>query len=179
MSLSCEYVYIQKIYIYSQLYITTALEIFFPSFLSKVFPKDFISSRATFPPFLKANENTLTRLLTGLSRWHSWWRTYLPMQETVEMWVWSLYLIPVSGRFPGGGHGNPLQYSCLENPMDKEPSRLQSMGSQRVGHDWSDLACMQAPNRFLKAPPPQVSNPWLLATSNYYSKVQYSYRLVS
>ena len=24
------------------------------------------------------------------------------------------------GRFPGGGHGNPLQYSCLENPMDRE-----------------------------------------------------------
>ena len=24
--------------------------------------------------------------------------------------------IPGSGRFPGGGHGNPLQYSCLENP---------------------------------------------------------------
>ena len=28
-------------------------------------------------------------------------------------------LIPGSGRSPGGGHGNPLQYSCLENPMDK------------------------------------------------------------
>ena len=28
-------------------------------------------------------------------------------------------LIPGLGRFPGGGHGNPLQYSCLENPMDK------------------------------------------------------------
>ena len=26
-------------------------------------------------------------------------------------------LIPGSGRFPGGGHGNPLQYPCLENPM--------------------------------------------------------------
>ena len=26
--------------------------------------------------------------------------------------------IPESGRFPGGGHGNPLQYSYLENPMD-------------------------------------------------------------
>ena len=26
--------------------------------------------------------------------------------------------IPESGRSPGGGHGNPLQYSCLENPMD-------------------------------------------------------------
>ena len=29
-------------------------------------------------------------------------------------------LIPGLGRFPGGGHGNPLQYSCLENPMDRE-----------------------------------------------------------
>ena len=29
-----------------------------------------------------------------------------------------LGLIPGSGRSPGGGHGNPLQYSCLENPMD-------------------------------------------------------------
>ena len=28
-------------------------------------------------------------------------------------------LISVSGRSPGGGHGNPLQYSCLENPMDR------------------------------------------------------------
>ena len=27
--------------------------------------------------------------------------------------------IPGSGRSPGGGHGNPLQYSCLENPMDR------------------------------------------------------------
>ena len=27
-------------------------------------------------------------------------------------------LIPMS-RLPGGGHGNPLQYSCLENPMDR------------------------------------------------------------
>ena len=27
--------------------------------------------------------------------------------------------IPESGRSPGGGHGNPLQYSCLENPMDR------------------------------------------------------------
>ena len=28
-------------------------------------------------------------------------------------------LIPVSGRCPGGEHGNPLEYSCLENPMDR------------------------------------------------------------
>ena len=29
-------------------------------------------------------------------------------------------LIPGSGTSPGGGHSNPLQYSCLENPMDRE-----------------------------------------------------------
>ena len=29
-------------------------------------------------------------------------------------------LIPGLGRSPGGGHSNPLQYSCLENPMDRE-----------------------------------------------------------
>ena len=28
-------------------------------------------------------------------------------------------VIPGLGRSPGGGHGNPLQYSCLENPMDR------------------------------------------------------------
>ena len=43
--------------------------------------------------------------------------------------------IPGSGRSPGGGNGNLLQYSCLENPMTEEPGRLQSMGSQRVVHD--------------------------------------------
>ena len=51
--------------------------------------------------------------------------------------------IPGSGRSPGGGHGNPLQYSCLENPMDRGVWWLQSMGSQRVGHDWSNWACTQ------------------------------------
>ena len=33
--------------------------------------------------------------------------------------VGDLGLIPGLGRSPGGGHGNPLQYSCLENPMDR------------------------------------------------------------
>ena len=44
--------------------------------------------------------------------------------------------IPGLGRFPGEGNGNPLQYSCLENPMDRGAwCRLLSMGSQRVRHD--------------------------------------------
>ena len=33
--------------------------------------------------------------------------------------VGDLGLIPGLGRSPGGGHGNRLQYSCLENPMDR------------------------------------------------------------
>ena len=41
-------------------------------------------------------------------------------------------LLTGSRRSPGGGHDNPLQYSCLENPMDREPDRLQSIGLQRV-----------------------------------------------
>ena len=41
-------------------------------------------------------------------------------------------LIPGLERSPGKGNGNPLQYPCLENLMDRG---LQSMGSQRVRHD--------------------------------------------
>ena len=44
-------------------------------------------------------------------------------------------LISGSGRSLGGGHGNPLQYSCLENPMDKGAWRATVQGSQRVGHN--------------------------------------------
>ena len=39
------------------------------------------------------------------------------------------------GRSPEIGNGNALQYSCLENPWTEEPVGLQSMQSQRVGHD--------------------------------------------
>ena len=44
----------------------------------------------------------------------------------------------------GEGNGNPLQCSCLENPRDREPGGLLSMGSHRVRHDWSDLAAAAA-----------------------------------
>ena len=38
--------------------------------------------------------------------------------------------IPGLGRSPGGGHGNPFQYSGLENPMDGVPGSLQSIGTK-------------------------------------------------
>ena len=49
--------------------------------------------------------------------------------------VGDLGSIPGSGRSPGEGNGDPLQYSCLKIPWMEEPGRLQFMGSQRVGHD--------------------------------------------
>ena len=42
--------------------------------------------------------------------------------------------IPGLERSPGEGNGDPPQYSCLENPMDRGAWRLQSMGLQRVRH---------------------------------------------
>ena len=47
-----------------------------------------------------------------------------------------LGLILGLGRSPGGGYGSPLQFSCLESPMNREAWWLQSMGLHRVGQDW-------------------------------------------
>ena len=49
--------------------------------------------------------------------------------------VGDLGLIPGSGTSPGEGNGNPLQCYCLEILWTEELGGLQSMGSQRVGHD--------------------------------------------
>jgi len=43
--------------------------------------------------------------------------------------------IPGLGRSPGEGNGNPPQYSCLKNCMNRESGELQSMGLQRVRDD--------------------------------------------
>ena len=54
------------------------------------------------------------------------------MQET-----WDTGSIPGSGRLPGGGHGNPLQYSCLGNPMDQGAWRATVHG---VTKNWTRLS---------------------------------------
>ena len=51
----------------------------------------------------------------GLPRLHYWLRTCLPVQVDIR----DMSSIPGSGRSPGGGHGNSLQYLFLENPMDR------------------------------------------------------------
>ena len=49
--------------------------------------------------------------------------------------VGDLGSIPGSGRAPGEGNGNPLQYSRWKIPWTEKPGKLQPMGSERVGHD--------------------------------------------
>ena len=48
-----------------------------------------------------------------------------------------LSLIPALGRSPGGGNGNPFQYSFLENSMDRGAWWAIVHGWQRVRHDWA------------------------------------------
>ena len=55
----------------------------------------------------------------------------------------NLGLIPGSERSPGGGHGNPLQYSCWENPMDSGPwwATVHEIAESDMT-EVTDLACM-------------------------------------
>ena len=142
--------------------------------------------------FLIALRNGLALTVTSLEWWNSvewkFWRDLSKFCFTGEHW----FFFPQVISFFGEGNGTPLQYSCLENPMDggawwaavhgvaksrtwlsdftftfhfhalekematyssvlawrspgtREPGGLPSMGSHRVGHDWSDLASEQA-----------------------------------
>ena len=57
--------------------------------------------------------------------YHPWWLSGKESACQFSLWV---------GRSPGEGNGNPLQHSCLGNPMDKGSWQATSMGLQRVGH---------------------------------------------
>ena len=73
------------------------------------------------------------RSLEGCSPWGHWG------SDTTERLHFHFSLSRI-----GEGNGNPLQYSCLRIPGTGEPGGLPSMGSHRVGHDWSDLAAAAA-----------------------------------
>ena len=51
--------------------------------------------------------------------------------------------VPGSGRSPGGGNGNPLQYSHLQNPMDGSLADYSPQGRKQL--DTTEATCMQAP----------------------------------
>ena len=54
--------------------------------------------------------------------------------------------IPGSGRLPGGGHGNPLQFSCLENPMDRGAWRA---AVHWIAKSWTGLKQLSVHARIL------------------------------
>ena len=80
-------------------------------------------------PVFLPRESHGWRSLVGCSPWD---RTESDMTERLHF-HFSLSCI-------GEGNGNPVQCSCLENPREGKPGWLLSMGSHRVGHDWSNAA---------------------------------------
>ena len=80
------------------------------------------------------NPKSYIWIVSGVPKWHSGKEPPANAEDARDS-----SLIPGSERFRGGGNGNLLQYSCLENPMDRGDWWLQSTGSQRVRHDWACL----------------------------------------
>ena len=112
------------------------------------------------------------------------------MQETQETWVQPLGRedpLEKSQNFdllPGKGNGNPFQYSCLENSVDRGAWwAIQSMESQRVWHNWAYMhiakiakndSCwhMAAPTQYCKAVSVQlkINKNFKTATNDYLKK---------
>ena len=90
-------------------------------------------------PVLLPGKSHGPRSLVGCSLWGRWG------SDTTE-WLHFHFSLSCIGE----GNGNQLQCSCLENPRDREPGGLPSMGSHRVGHDWSDLAAA-AERKYLRS----------------------------
>ena len=87
-------------------------------------------------------------------------------------------LIPELGRFPGGGHGNPLQYSCLENLRDrgawgaavhrvtKSQTRLKQLSTR--AHTLSERPPLATLYEIAVYTPPHLLSPHLLYFSLYF-----------
>jgi len=74
-------------------------------------------------------------------------------------------LIPGSGRSPGGGHGNSLEYSCLENPMDR---RAWWATVHRVAKSWTQPKRLSThPKRYILS----VLHPINASISCYFYKI--------
>ena len=70
---------------------------------------------------------------------YSWPVVYKPIFWP-DKYFGQFILVNIHSSSFGVGNGNPLQYSCLENPMDWGAWQATIHRAQRVGHDWSDLA---------------------------------------
>ena len=90
-------------------------------------------------------------------------------------------LIPGSGRFPGGGHGNPLHYSCLENPLDRGAWRatVHEVTESRTRLKWPsrhmrtlvEIYFLHLPLLLIKTQPSEVSPQLLPPVRSLLSKI--------
>ena len=85
----------------------------------------------------------------------------------------------------GEGNGNPLQCSCLENPRDGGAWWAASMGSHRVGHDWSDLAAAAAVSELVsgewtdKSGTRRIKNTYITLTKiNFFPRIYVQHRVL-
>ena len=109
-------------------------------------PHPFLWRRQWQPtPVLLPGKSHGWRSLVGCSPWGHY------ESDTTE-WLHFHFSLSCIGE----GNGNPLQCSCLENPREGEPGGLPSMGSHRVGHDWSHLAAAAA-----SLPEPAIYPAWV------------------
>ena len=82
-------------------------------------------------PFYMFKKKFIEHLLCiGLPWWNSGKESACQCRKQERL------LIPASEGCPGGGNGNPLQYSCLGNPLDRGTWTASIRGVSRVGHDW-------------------------------------------
>ena len=108
--------------------------------------------------------------------WHCYKAKHWQSSEVASLWwgfprisvdkesvcnTGDLGLIPGSGRSPGEGNGSPLQYSCLENPMDRGACRATVHGVMRVGHGLvSKPPHQRQRNRHSPLKPPEEAQPY-------------------
>ena len=74
-------------------------------------------------------------------------------------------LIPMLGRFPGGGNDNPLQYSCLENPMDRRVWQVTVHGVTRVRHNLATKPLPPGPEHKMVKYLPATQETWVRSLS--------------
>ena len=81
--------------------------------------------------------------------------------------------IPGLGTSPGEGNGNPLQFSCLENPMDRRGWQAAVYGFTRIGHDW------RLSTQYMSIESGMLSNRLILSHSLLFPSIFLSFRVFS
>ena len=122
--------------------------------------KQSLTSQAEIPTFTKVTDWLYSITASLFTRRRQWHPTPVLLPGKSHGWrslvgcsPWGRYESDTTERLHfhfslsciGEGNGNPLQCSCLENPRDGGSWWLPSMGSHRVGHNWSDSAAAACP----------------------------------